>query len=110
MPEPRPRLLETIAAQLARAVGDARGQLVQEARHCGGCRVLGKPTWRFRRVDRGELWLCPRCKVELEARRAGLSGGAVDTTASPGRRRATYVDAMARALHAGSFEANRRRH
>jgi hypothetical protein len=97
-------LLDAVAAQLARVVGDARGRLVQEARHCGGCRVLGKPTWRFQRVDAGELWLCPRCKVELEARRA--EGGSEPRV----RRRAGYVDAMARALHAGSFEANRRRH
>jgi hypothetical protein len=104
MSEPRARLLDAVAAQLARVVGEARGQLVQEARHCGGCRVIGKPTWRFRRIDGGELWLCPRCKVELEARRAGAAGELRV------RRRAGYVDAMARALHAGSFEANRRRH
>jgi hypothetical protein len=110
MSEPRSRLLDPVAAQLARVVGDARGRLVQEARHCGGCRVVGKPIWRFARVDAGELWLCPRCKVELESRRA--RGGSAGCVASEPRvrRRAGYVDAMARALHAGSFEANRRRH
>lgn len=110
MSERPARLLETVAAQLSRAVGDARGVLVDEARRCGGCRVLAKPMWRFRRASAqpgaSELWLCARCKAELDTRRARAR---VEPTRRE-RKRGSYVDAMARALHAGSFEANRRRH
>lgn len=109
MSERPPRLLDAVAAQLVRAVGGARGVLVQAARRCGGCRVLGKPTWRFARNDAAaggaaELWLCPRCKVELESRRAR---GPIDRRE---RERATYVDAMARAVLVGAYESDRRRH
>lgn len=76
MLDPRPRRLDAVAAQRARAVGDVRGQAVpeaREARRCSKCCVIGKPILRFRRVDGGERWLCPRCKVELESRRAGAA-------------------------------------
>jgi hypothetical protein len=115
MSDRHPRLLDAVAAQLVRAVGGGRGVLVQAAHRCGGCRVLGKPTWRFARVDGGrggggELWLCPRCKVELESRRARGPIERNERIERRERERATYVDAMERAVLAGAYEANRRRH
>lgn len=69
-----------------------RGTRVNDSGFCSECGVFVPFSWRYKKSNKGTVYICDECKIKVVERSYGK------------------IDAFTSAIQGGAFEMNRRRH